>query len=92
MPSIRQLSIIHGERGVATLITSLALLLAITLLTFAAARVGIMEQRISANDYRAKQGFEAAQAGIEFAIASRQDPARHDLFIVDDGRGWVDTR
>lgn len=92
MPSIRQLSNIHGERGVATLITSLALLLAITLLTFAAARVGIMEQRISANDYRAKQGFEAAQAGIEFAIATLQDPARKDLYIVDDGSGWVDTR
>lgn len=91
MPSIQRPSINHGERGMATLITSLALLLAITLLTFAAARVGIMEQRVSANDYRAKQSFEAAQAGIEFAIARIQDPVYKALYIQDDGYGQVDT-
>ncbi len=92
MPSIRPIYIIHEERGMATLITSLVLLLAITLLSFAAARVGIMEQRISANDYRAKQGFEAAQAGIEYAIAMLQDPARKALYIRDNGSGIVDPR
>lgn len=66
----------HGERiasfkqqsGMATLITAALLLLVVTLMTLASAGIGVTEQRIAANDYRAKQAIEAAQAGLERAL------------------------
>lgn len=56
------------QRGAATLVTSLILLLAITLMTFSSARVVVVEQRIAANDYRAKQALHASQAALERAV------------------------
>lgn len=56
------------QHGVATLVTALVLLLGITILTFASARVITTEHKIAANDYRAKQALEAAQAGMEVAL------------------------
>ena len=53
------------QNGAATLLVAVVLLIAITLATFFAARVNIEEQRISANDYRAKEAFNAADAGLE---------------------------
>ncbi len=58
----------NTQRGAATLVTSLILLLAITLMTFSSARVSVVEQRIAANDYRAKQALHAAQAALERAV------------------------
>ncbi len=60
----------HAQRGVATLGIALILLLAITLVTFSSARVSVVEQRIAANDYRAKQALHAAQAALERAVYS----------------------
>lgn len=60
----------HSQRGAATLVTSLILLLGITLVAFSSARVGVVEQRIAANDYRAKQALHAAQAALEQAVYS----------------------
>lgn len=57
-----------NQRGMATLITAMILLMAITLMTFSSAKVGNMEQKIAANDYRAKQALHAAQAALELAI------------------------
>jgi hypothetical protein len=57
------------QRGAATLIVAIILLLALTLATFSAARIGISEQRSVANDIRAKEAFWVAQAGIEQGIA-----------------------
>ena len=59
----------YHQRGAATLVVSLILLLAITLVTFSSARVGVSEHRTSANDMRAKEALEVAQAGIEQTIA-----------------------
>ena len=59
---------LEAQRGVATLSTAMILLLAITLMTFAAARVSVVEQKIAANDYRAKQALHAAQAALETAV------------------------
>lgn len=64
-----QYSLITNQRGAATLVTALILLLAITLVTFTAARTGVTEHRASANDMHAKEAFEVAQAGIEQGIA-----------------------
>ncbi len=57
-----------SQRGSATLVISVSLLLAITVMIFFIARTNLMEQRIAANDYRSEQAFEAAEAGIEYAI------------------------
>ncbi len=64
------------QRGAATLVISLILLLAITLMTFSGVRVGVTEQRISANDVRSKQVMAVAEASIENAIGylSANDP------------------
>lgn len=56
------------QHGVATLIIVLILLFSITGITLYAAQSGIMEQKVSANDYRAKQLQEAADAGLEYAV------------------------
>ena len=66
-PEYRRISF-KRQRGVATLSTALILLLAITLMTFSAARVGVVEQQIAANDYRAKQALHAAEGGLERAV------------------------
>lgn len=57
------------QRGVATLIIILILLFAITGITLYAAQSGIMEQKVAANDYRAKQLQEAADAGLDYAVS-----------------------
>lgn len=57
------------QRGAATLIVAIVLLLALTLATFSAARIGISEQRSVANEIRAKQAFWVAQGGVEQGIA-----------------------
>ena len=57
------------QRGAATLIVAIVLLLALTLATFSTARIGVSEQRSVANEIRAKQAFWVAQAGVEQGIA-----------------------
>lgn len=56
-------------RGAAALGVSLVLLFGLTLVVFFTNRAMIFEQRTSANQYRATNAFEAAEAGIEWALA-----------------------
>ena len=58
-----------GQRGAATLLISLVLLIAMTLVTLTTTRSGMMEQQIVANDIRAREAQEAAEAGLEYGIA-----------------------
>ncbi len=67
--NIKQMTFPWQQRGAATLLVSLVLLIAVTLAVFATARSTFMEQRISANDLRSKAAFEAAQAGLDDAMA-----------------------
>lgn len=60
---------IKRQRGMATLIISLVLLLAMSILTLSTSRTVIMEQRMTGNDIRAKEVGEAAEAGLEYGIA-----------------------
>lgn len=60
---------LHGQRGVASLLISLVVLISMTVLTFAVARTGLMEQKISANEARAKETLEAAEAALEYGAA-----------------------
>lgn len=53
------------QRGAATLATAVILLLVATIIVIYAGKVGVQDQRISGNDYRYKQAFTNAEAGLE---------------------------
>lgn len=57
------------QRGVAALVVILILLFSISGITLYAANTGVLEQKISTNDYRSKQLSEAADAGLQYAMA-----------------------
>jgi len=60
---------ISKQKGAAVLLVSIVLLLGVTLITIFAARVGVMDQRISANEYRHKEAQSASHAAVEQASA-----------------------
>ncbi|HJV63145.1 MAG TPA: PilX N-terminal domain-containing pilus assembly protein [Albitalea sp.] len=62
------------QRGAAALIVTLILFFVMTLVAAYANRNNIFEQRASANQYRATQAAEAAEAGVEWALAMLNDP------------------
>ncbi len=62
------------QRGAATLLVVMMLLIGMALLTLTTSRTGIMEQKITGNDIRAKDVQEAAEAGLEYGIAWAKDP------------------
>ena len=68
------------QRGAATLGVALMMVFAILLSVAFANRSMIFEAKTSANQYRAAQAFEAAEAGLEWAIAQ----LNHDVPIGDD--------
>jgi Tfp pilus assembly protein PilX len=57
------------HRGVAALVVTMGLFFAMLLVAVFANRNLVFEQRSSANQYRATQAFEAAEAGLEWAQA-----------------------
>src|SRR5699024_4115376 len=57
------------QQGFATLTVAVTILFLATFVTLYAVRVGVMAQRISANEFRAEQAFTAAEAGVEEGIA-----------------------
>lgn len=59
----------HDQRGVAALVVVMILLFATVLVAVFANRNLVFEQRTSANQYRGAKAFEAAEAGIEWALA-----------------------
>ncbi len=92
----------HGsagrECGAITLAVSLAILVLSTLVTFNVSRAILMEQKITNNEGRARQAFEAAEAGMIEAMAYlRNDPDVDandavDTNVLDsDGDGVADS-
>lgn len=91
------------QNGAATILVAVVLLIAITLATFFAARVNIEEQRISANDYRAKEAFNAADAGLDHVMMRLESSsllpvtltetlnngASYDVTVTDVGTSWL---
>jgi Tfp pilus assembly protein PilX len=67
------------QAGVASLVVILILLLSISAITLYSANNGIMEQKVSVNDYRAKQLAEAADAGLEYAMS----------WLIDNSPAWI---
>lgn len=84
------------QSGVVTLAVGILLLLLITMVTLYGARVGLMEQRISGNEYRAKLVHGAAEAGrnnaIEFINANLEVFNTDEPATLTDGstvQGWL---
>lgn len=57
------------QRGAATLLVVMVLFFVMSLAAAYASRNLVFEQRTSANQYRSTQSFEAADAGVEWAVA-----------------------
>ncbi len=74
------------QRGVAALVVTMGLFFAMLLVAVFANRNLVFEQRSSANQYRATQAFEAAEAGLEWAQAQLNRGQR----IGADCRALVD--
>lgn len=70
------------QRGAAALIVVLGLMAVLALGTLHAHRGLLLESRMSANQARATMAFEAAEAGLEWAAAQLNHPAR----IAEDCR------
>lgn len=73
------------QRGAATLLVAMVLLIASTLLILFTSGTSLTEQKMSANEYRAKQALAAAQAGIDVSIKALNDN------VDDDGAGGTKT-
>lgn len=73
------------QRGAAALPISVMLLFVAALILVVVSRTTLMEQRISANEIRAKQAFQAAQAGVDRALAYMQTKGGIDKYINEDG-------
>lgn len=58
----------NAQRGAIALITGLVLLFLATIGTVYVTRTSVVDQRISSNIMRAKSAFEAAEAGLNFAL------------------------
>lgn len=58
-----------GQRGAATLVVVMTLFFIIAMVAAYTSRNLIFEQRTSANQYRSTQALEAAEAGVEWALA-----------------------
>lgn len=67
---------LQSQHGAAALIVTLTLFLAMALAAFALNRHLVFEQRSAANQARAAQAFEAAEAGLEWALAQLNSTQR----------------
>ncbi|WP_438970212.1 pilus assembly PilX family protein [Methylophaga sp.] len=75
----------YHQKGAAVIVTAILLLIGVTLVVTFAAQVGLQDQRISANQYRHKQAFANAEAGLDFTASFlRQNKSLHG-----GGVGWT---
>mgnify|MGYP001806279703 FL=1 len=57
------------QSGSMALLFALVLLVGAGILTISGTRTSVMEQRIASNEYRAEEARQAAQAGLDYALA-----------------------
>lgn len=55
------------QSGLATLTVAVVILITVTLMVIFATKVGVFDQRMSANEIRYKEAFAQAEAGLDFA-------------------------
>jgi hypothetical protein len=92
-------SIARTQRGATTLIMSVVLLVLVTMVAAYTGGAILFEQKISANEFRERQAFEAAESGLATAIAymaERGGADKNKDGIIDpvfdtDGDGLGDT-
>lgn len=58
----------NAETGAATLLITTIMMVSITMIALFAANYSLMQQKISGNNARNQQAFEAAEAGLEYGI------------------------
>ncbi|MBT8069774.1 MAG: hypothetical protein KJO80_05025 [Gammaproteobacteria bacterium] len=79
------------QTGGMTVFTAVLVLIMLTLMIFYAARVGVFEQRISANEVRQKVAFHAAEAaidqGVEYLTANQELLLSNAVAGFPDGQG-----
>jgi hypothetical protein len=76
--------LVRRQKGAATLATAIILLVVVLGISFFTAETVITEKKVVANEYRAKQAFHAAQAGVDYAIAySRIGLDQNDDDVLD---------
>ena len=79
-----------AQRGAASLIVVMVLFFIMSLVAAYTSRNLIFEQRTSVNQYRATQAHEAAEAGIEWAVA-QLNGGRIDASCLEAGATAADT-
>ncbi|MCD6048077.1 MAG: hypothetical protein K0S08_1724 [Gammaproteobacteria bacterium] len=86
----RNMTLFKNQKGVALLVFVFILLLTITWMSIMMAKSGQLAQKISANQYRAQQAFEAAEAGLNFGTVYL---AQNKTTIVSDANadGYIDS-
>ena len=67
---------LHPQHGGATLIFTMLLAFTMMLVAGFVSRNLVLEHRMSVNQYRSTQAFEAAEAGLEWALAQLNNPQR----------------
>ncbi len=82
------------QRGILTVFSGVMILVMLTLMMFFASRVGVFEQRVSANETRQKLSFHVAESGIqhakEYLLAHEALVASTVTDMLADGRdGWL---
>lgn len=77
------------QHGVITLLVAMILFIAATLLVLYTSSTAVTEQRMSANEVRGKQAFEAAQAGIELGIRHANNVGTFDVQFTQADATWV---
>jgi len=87
---------VKAQRGILTVFSGVLILVLLTLMMFFATRVGVTEQRASADDLRQKLAFHAAESGIqhakEYLLAHEVLVASEIPDMLGDGRdGWLAT-
>lgn len=89
MRSLQSIKFCVKERGAATLLFSVVLLVAMTVTIFFAAQTAVLEERMAANQVRMTQAATSAQAGLERAMAYAQDGGGEprEQFAADAANG-----
>jgi Tfp pilus assembly protein PilX len=64
--TIKNIKNIKKQKGMATIIVAVVILVVITIMVLFAARVGVFDQRMSANEARYKEAFAIAEAGLDY--------------------------
>jgi hypothetical protein len=85
---------LRRQRGILTVFSGVLILVLLTLMMFFATRVGVFEQRVSADDMRQKISFHTAESGIqhtkEYLLAHEALIASKVPNMLADGRdGWL---